>query len=347
MKKNIIGTLVLSCFSTLGITYANIPPTSPLIQPSVQKKLFNQATMTGSNIMLANYFVNLAEMRTISDRMSDLRFGIIDPGFYARTYGGKLEPKSLKQFSNFSIEYYGAQFGFDKTLHQSDHVQWIIGAELGYLHSKNHYKYAHGNNKSFNATLYTTLFTDDHYYLEGFLKYSRIKNNYKFHDDFTGQILKGSNKSNNHISLSLEAGKRWYLSDGNRGWYVEPQVQLIYSKIAKVHFKGPYNLELIGKELNLPLLRAGLLAGYNFDHNDNYYNFYAKINYIRNFKSDIDFTFQDKTKRYSIKKNWCDYAVGATATFNRRHTLGIEAGTANGHCFKENVRFSLSYRYNF
>lgn len=339
-----ITILALSCFS---LSYAQIPPDSPLNHPAVQKRLFNQASTTASNIMLANYFTNFIEMRTISDRTSKIRNDIVDTGFYARIYGGKLEPRSLKQFSNFSIDYYSGQFGYDTTIHQANGTHIIMGAELGYLYGDNHYKYANGDSQSFNASIYSTLFTDNHYYLEGFLKYSHIRNSYKFHDPLSKQLLKNNSKSNNQMMLSLETGKRWYLHKAHQGWYIEPQLQFTYSNIEKTHFKGPYNLELTSQQIKLPLLRAGLMAGYNFEHGNGFYNIYARFNYIRNFKSEIDFAFNNITTRYSIKKHWCDYNVGSNMTFNRQHSFVAEIGTANGNCFKEDLNLSLAYRYSF
>lgn len=147
--------------------------------------------------------------------------------------------------------------------------------------------------------------------------------------------------------LSLEAGKRWYFNHQHRGWYIEPQLQLTYSKVEKTHFKGPYNLELVSQPIRLPLLRTGLLAGYNFDYGDSFYNFYARFNYIRNFKSEINFVFKDVTHKNNIKKHWCDYSFGSNMTFNRRHSAVLEVGTANGNCFKEDLQLILCLSLQF
>lgn len=226
-----------------------------------------------------------SSMTDMMQRMGDIRMGASD-GIWARTYGGKA--KYDKDHAYTSNSFWGAQVGADHALASG----WHIGAAFDYNDGDASYRYGgNGDPKQYLGSLYGTKTFEDGQYLDIVGKFGHTQNDYSVYNA-DGKKLDGKYSANGY-GLSLEYGKRFGSSHG----YVEPQIQLSYSKLGSDDYTGSSNFA--GNEkmfihqdgMDSFIGRLGIAAGKTTERS----SYYLKASVLHEFDGDTSATYTSES----------------------------------------------------
>ena len=288
----------------------------------------------------------LAWRSSITDmmqRMGDIRMGASD-GIWARTYGGKA--KYDKDHAYTSNSFWGAQVGADHALASG----WHIGAAFDYNDGDASYRYGgSGDPKQYLGSLYGTKTFEDGQYLDIVGKFGHTQNDYSVYNA-DGKKLDGKYSANGY-GLSVEYGKRFGSSHG----YVEPQIQLSYSKLGSDDYTGSSNFA--GNEkmfihqdgMDSFIGRLGIAAGKTTDRS----SYYLKASVLHEFDGDTSATYTSEsngtpiTIKQDFGDTWAELALGGTWKIGGSSLFYADITRSFGGDYEMQWKLNAGIRYAF
>ncbi len=282
-------------------------------------------------------------MTDMMQRMGDIRMGASD-GIWARTYGGKA--KYDKDHAYTSNSFWGAQVGADHALASG----WHIGAAFDYNDGDASYRYGgSGDPKQYLGSLYGTKTFEDGQYLDIVGKFGHTQNDYSVYNA-DGKKLDGKYSANGY-GLSLEYGKRFGSSHG----YVEPQIQLSYSKLGSDDYTGSSNFA--GNEkmfihqdgMDSFISRLGIAAGKTTDRS----SYYLKASVLHEFDGDTSATYTSEsngtpiTIKQDFGDTWAELALGGTWKIGGSSLFYADITRSFGGDYEMQWKLNAGIRYAF
>lgn len=282
-------------------------------------------------------------MTDMMQRMGDIRMGASD-GIWARTYGGKA--KYDKDHAYTSNSFWGAQVGADHALASG----WHIGAAFDYNDGDASYRYGgSGDPKQYLGSLYGTKTFEDGQYLDIVGKFGHTQNDYSVYNA-DGKKLDGKYSANGY-GLSLEYGKRFGSSHG----YVEPQIQLSYSKLGSDDYTGSSNFA--GNEkmfihqdgMDSFIGRLGIAAGKTTDRS----SYYLKASVLHEFDGDTSATYTSEsngtpiTIKQDFGDTWAELALGGTWKLGGSSLFYADITRSFGGDYEMQWKLNAGIRYAF
>ena len=282
-------------------------------------------------------------MTDMMQRMGDIRMGASD-GIWARTYGGKA--KYDKDHAYTSNSFWGAQVGADHALASG----WHIGAAFDYNDGDASYRYGgSGDPKQYLGSLYGTKTFEDGQYLDIVGKFGHTQNDYSVYNA-DGKKLDGKYSANGY-GLSLEYGKRFGSSHG----YVEPQIQLTYSKLGSDDYTGSSNFA--GNEkmfihqdgMDSFIGRLGIAAGKTTDRS----SCYLKASLLHEFSGDTSATYTSEsngtptTIKQDFGDTWAELALGGTWKIGGSSLFYADITRSFGGDYEMQWKLNAGIRYAF
>lgn len=282
-------------------------------------------------------------MTDMMQRMGDIRMGASD-GIWARTYGGKA--KYDKDHAYTSNSFWGAQVGADHALASG----WHIGAAFDYNDGDASYRYGgSGDPKQYLGSLYDTKTFEDGQYLDIVGKFGHTQNDYSVYNA-DGKKLDGKYSANGY-GLSVEYGKRFGSSQG----YVEPQIQLSYSKLGSDDYTGSSNFA--GNEkmfihqdgMDSFIGRLGIAAGKTTDRS----SYYLKASVLHEFDGDTSATYTSEsngtpiTIKQDFGDTWAELALGGTWKIGGSSLFYADITRSFGGDYEMQWKLNAGIRYAF
>lgn len=282
-------------------------------------------------------------MTDMMQRMGDIRMGASD-GIWARTYGGKA--KYDKDHAYTSNSFWGAQVGADHALASG----WHIGAAFDYNDGDASYRYGgSGDPKQYLGSLYGTKTFEDGQYLDIVGKFGHTQNDYSVYNA-DGKKLDGKYSANGY-GLSVEYGKRFGSSHG----YVEPQIQLSYSKLGSDDYTGSSNFA--GNEkmfihqdgMDSFIGRLGIAAGKTTDRS----SYYLKASVLHEFDGDTSATYTSEsngtpiTIKQDFGDTWAELALGGTWKIGGSSLFYADITRSFGGDYEMQWKLNAGIRYAF
>lgn len=284
-----------------------------------------------------------SSMTDMMQRMGDIRMGASD-GIWARTYGGKA--KYDKDHAYTSNSFWGAQIGADHALASG----WHIGAAFDYNDGDASYRYGgSGDPKQYLGSLYGTKTFEDGQYLDIVGKFGHTQNDYSV---YNADVKKLDGKySANGYGLSVEYGKRFGSSQG----YVEPQIQLSYSKLGSDDYTGSSNFA--GNEkmfihqdgMDSFIGRLGIAAGKTTDRS----SYYLKASVLHEFDGDTSATYTSEsngtpiTIKQDFGDTWAELALGGTWKIGGSSLFYADITRSFGGDYEMQWKLNAGIRYAF
>lgn len=284
-----------------------------------------------------------SSMTDMMQRMGDIRMGASD-GIWARTYGGKA--KYDKDHAYTSNSFWGAQVGADHALASG----WHIGAAFDYNDGDASYRYGgSGDPKQYLGSLYGTKTFEDGQYLDIVGKFGHTQNDYSVYNA-DGKKLDGKYSANGY-GLSVEYGKRFGSSQG----YVEPQIQLSYSKLGSDDYTGSSNFA--GNEkmfihqdgMDSFIGRLGIAAGKTTDRS----SYYLKASVLHEFAGDTSATYTSEsngtpiTIKQDFGDTWAELALGGTWKIGGSSLFYADITRSFGGDYEMQWKLNAGIRYAF
>ena len=319
---------------------ASVPETS--LKPAPAKPEISSSTDAGANFLNINYLINYAETQTLLQRFGDLRQKNSLGDGWIRGIGGRVDDFASGKLSRFSLSYSGMQFGVDKQIAPETPV--LLGAFMGITHGSAHYASGSGDLNASHAGLYISALANNGLWLDGLVKYSRMKNSFNVRDS-QGAMVNGYGAADSY-SASLEAGKRFNLTPGEQGFYLEPQVQLSYSRQENDRLVASNGLHIDLDGYDSLLGRASGLLGYRLQQQHLQLNLYVKSGIVREFKGDTNYRLNGSPERHSFKGNWWNNGLGVSAQIAGQHVVYLEGDSSTGQQFNQR-QFNAGYRFSF
>ncbi len=282
-------------------------------------------------------------MNDVSKRLGDVRFSSSEKGAWALIEHGKLEYKG--NGLDDSADYTSVQTGYDTELNSG----WIVGGMFQYVKGNPEGALITGDVKNYAVGAYATKVNDDNSYMDIIGKLGRISNDFTV-DNGQGIRVGGDYKANAGL-ISMEYGKR-FMQDS--GFYVEPQGEFTYSRVAGKTFdatstfanntvlhvdQGNYN-SLVG--------RLGLAVGYANEKS----SAYAKLSVSHEFSGDMNTTYRadnqpTKSTHFDGKDTWTTFQLGGTYNVSEDMYVYGNALTTFGGDYKEKYKLNLGVRFKF
>lgn len=295
----------------------------------------------GANFLNISYLMNYAEMQTLMQRMGDVRQGKTGGNVWLRGMDGRFSGFNNGKLSQFSMNYTGYQFGVDKRL--SDDLPIYLGLFMGATEGSPHYRDGDGNTKSEHFGIYGTWLNDAGFYLDGVVKFNRLKNQFNVSDTQNNRIT--GNGVSSGLSGSLEAGKKFSFSDELTGFYLEPQLKLTAGHQDGSSLRASNGLNIKLSSYKSMMGRASVLAGYEVNQSNYKLNTYVKTGVLREFDGDAAYALNGSDEHLSFKGNGWNNGVGASAQISN-HTLFVEADMVDGNRFNQR-QVNAGYRFSF
>lgn len=300
------------------------------------------AADAGANFLNIGYLMNYADTQTLLQRMGDLRQNSDRGNMWIRGFAGKFDSFSGGKLSRFDMDYQGMQIGADKRI--SVETPLFIGGYLGTTTGDPSYASGDGTAKASNLGLYTAYMADNGFYLDAIAKYSNIKNNFNVRDTQNRQVR--GNGNSNGVSLSLEAGQKFNLTQQDSGFYIEPQAQLSYSHQNATDINTSNGLKVTLGSYESILGRASTLLGYELNQGDSKINVYLKTGIVREFEGGVNYQLNGSTESHTFKGNWWNNGIGVSAQVAKQHTFYLDIDSSTGNKFDQR-QINGGYRFSF
>lgn len=314
--------------------------------PASGGKTTSTANAAGSFLNIG-YLTSYIDNQTLLQRLGDLRnseaAGAKSGGLWIREFGGKLTSFSGSKLSGFDMSYTGTQLGIDKKIDVTS-GNLLIGVMAGYTRTNPNYSRGDGDGKNYTAGLYATYLLDNGLYVDSVLKYNSMRNHFNVKDT-AGNAVKGTGKTQG-IMASVEVGKRFWITDNQQGFYLEPQAQLSYGYQSGDSVNSSNGLKVGLSHYNSTLGRASAIIGYQVQ-GENPINVYLKTGIVREMSGGASYRFNDGIKNnHTFRSSWFDNGIGANININKTHNIYAEADYSTGNHF-DNAMLNVGYRYSF
>ncbi|MGL4203930.1 MAG: autotransporter outer membrane beta-barrel domain-containing protein, partial [Enterobacter roggenkampii] len=309
-------------------------PTPPDEKPTTKPELTTSA-VAGGNMLRTGYLLNYAENQTLLQRMGDIRQSQKEGNAWMRAFNGKFDTAQNGQFSQTNLRFTGTQIGFDKRFF--DGIALNTGVLMGETRGNAGFTSGTETLNSHHLGLYATYQNDDGLYLDGIAKWSRQKHNFSVKDSQQQRV--SGNASTTGLSLSVEGGKRFMLSEN---YYLEPQAQVTYGYQTASSATASNGLNIGLERFRSLTGRTSLLAGYEKEGT----NVYVKTGIVREFDGKGKFTLNGTREKLSMNGNVWDNGIGISAQVMPNHTLYLEADRSLGNQFNQS-KVGGGYRFTF
>lgn len=214
----------------------------------------------------------------LNQRLGELRdYGSAASGAWFRWKGGKMESDENGKYT-YKWDYY--QLGGDSTITDADGT-WHYGAALHGTGGETDYRHGSGNLNGLGAAVYASRAAASGWYADFIAYYTHIRNEITLSEK-TNTVY--ADYSTGIAGFSAEYGRKYDLKNN---WFIEPQVQLVYSFAPALGYRYSNGIEVSEKAVHSLIGRAGFRLGRSFyDRNGRQSQIYAKLNVYHEFSGD-------------------------------------------------------------
>lgn len=242
------------------------------------------------------------ETTTITDRMASLRTNPQTYGAWVRWNGGAYDFDDRDLSNDFNTIEVGGDMKVDPN--------WVLGASFSYTKGDGDFAQGETESDAYAGALYALWTHEKGSFLDMVMKTGRISTDFDFYNLKGGATDNGTLDQTGFI-LSVETGHRFALPMNT---FVEPQIQLQYSRLASVDEKTAERRVELDPSISL-IGRVGVMAGLECPNDRG--TVWVKASALRDFKGDVDgmVANADGSSSYEISEeldqNWAELALGA------------------------------------
>ncbi len=323
----------------------------------------NQEIDTIKNIgtSYGQYLAWRADLSDLRHRLGEIRYGA-QSGVWAKAIYDKEKASGLSG-QGFKMETYGAHFGVDKFIQNTEDASWLLGGSLRFAHSdQNNFSAldnGSGDLDAYSAKLYASYMAKNGNYADFVLSAGL------YDQDITGldnQKL-GSVKADYNtfgMGVSAEVGHMFSFDEkvDDRMWYnhyfIEPQAQIAYYFINGKDFDTSTNMHVSQDNVSSLIGRIGVVAGKKFNYGDidnldkRYFQIAARMGFIHEFLGEQTVSLNDNysfdadlggtTFSYGLEGDW---------QFAKHQRFYVNADRETGNNYRKDLSLRVGYRYEF
>lgn len=266
------------------------------------------------------------ELGTVGQRLGELRGQPNKGGLWVRGTSSSYKVETANA-SKFDQDASAISVGGDYTWTATS-AKVYLGAFVGLSQSKQDAAYGtRGKIDSRYAGIYLSYVHDNGLYVDVVNKVGRIDQDVRF-DLPLNRGVYTDGTSHTTYSGSAELGYHWRLADQ---WFIEPQLQGIYSRSSQTSIQG----------------RAGLRAGRDISLADGgTLQPYAKVSYLKQFSHDDTVGFGNTTYDVALPGNRWQMG-GGVAVESGRHRAFVDLQYGHGASVTQEVTANIGYTFRF
>lgn len=289
----------------------------------------NSLMSSAQDLAVASALMWRDQLSTLSDRMGTLRTLPSQYGSWARFTNGRLEGDTVEHDFNT------LEVGFDAKVTDS----FGLGASFSYTKGDSDVAAGQADNNTYTAGVYATYVNDSNCYLDAMFKLGRIDADY---DLVNGAGREKADYMMTGAILGVEAGHRWNIDS----FYVEPQVQVVYSHLREAGFDS--NVRHVEFDvIESFITRVGVTGGMKFGEKG---AAYVGLSYNHDFMGDVEGTYTRNNTRViktELDDNWGEARIGASYEVMNGLNAFADAAATFGGDIDQKWRFNVGARYVF
>lgn len=276
------------------------------------------------------------ETTTITDRLAALRGNTADYGAWVRWNGGayKYDGRGMKN------EFNTIEAGGDVKVSDS----WLLGASFSYTEGEGTLDAGTADSDTYAGSFYALWTGQKGSFVDMVMKAGRLNTDFDFANHDGGGYDKGSIDRTGFI-LGIETGHRFTLP---ANFFVEPQVQFIYSRLSSVdEVTAKRRVEIEASDSLIG--RVGVMAGLNCPNDRG--TVWVKASALRDFRGDVDgvsamadgkapFAFHEE-----LDQNWAELALGADFKVSDNFYAFVDAQKSFGGDIELDWRANVGARF--
>ena len=246
------------------------------------------------------------------------------------------------------MDYWGVQTGYDHKIERKDGKGTVyVGGMVGYSKGQLDDGTGEGSIDSKSIGAYWTHISPNGFYADLVFKYNWMKSDFNTLDS-VGTPVSGKDIDTQGAMGSFELGRRYHFDrKSKQGWYIEPQAQLTVSHQSSSSFTASNGLQVKMDPYLSVQGRVGTHLGYELKSGRNPINAYLKVDWIKEFNGDMNYTLNNSHEETSYKGSWISYGIGLTAQIKDKHNLYLEVERASGDRFDQNWGINAGYRFTW
>ena len=280
------------------------------------KRKLSAVGSTILNMSRANYAQSVY-MDRLDKRRNGMNYINGDDGIWFRMRHDKTGKKDA-----FTVSGNMYEIGYDKKHADRDKKGYHrSGAAVDFMHGNTSYSgvLGSGNTKRTGLWLYDTWFGNKGHYADYIVKWGRIENSF---DVWTK--LRDAKISGTYDNDAYSTGAEWGYKDrfGNSGWFIEPQLQLQYTRVGGADYTTTQGTRAAVDNIDSLIGRSGFRLGRDLDEEKKSV-FYLKADILHEFFGGQDIAVRDKSTEYAKKiisydnsGTWYSVGFGFNMQFN-------------------------------
>lgn len=248
------------------------------------KKSPTGETVLGLSGMASAYAMYMGQLSDLRERLGEIRYGTGTDGLWVRGFTQESRLSGLDGI-DFSQNFYGTSFGYDRLLEQDEKNSWLLGLRGQITRADQRIDGLHdgsGDSRSYGIAAYATWQHRNGWYADTVASWDWYDQNLKTRM-MDGTPVHGSYNTYGG-GISQEAGRTFRFDNG---FFVEPQLQLSWYWMKGRDFTTSNGMDVDQDDMYALTGRAGLVIGKKWDlGEDRFFQPYLKAGVNHEFLGD-------------------------------------------------------------
>lgn len=225
-------------------------------------------TVLGLSGMASAYAMYMGQLSDLRERLGEIRHGTGTDGLWVRGFTQENTLSGLAGI-DFSQNFYGTSFGYDRLVEQNENNKWLFGVRGQLTKADQRIDGLHdgsGDSRSYGLAAYATWQHGDGWYSDTVLSWDW------YDQDLKTRMLDGTRVHGSYNTygggISQEFGRMFRFDDG---FFVEPQLQLSWYWMKGTDFTTSNGMKVEQDDAYALTGRAGLVLGKKWDLDEGRY----------------------------------------------------------------------------
>ena len=270
-------------------------------------------TVLGLSGMASAYAMYMGQLSDLRERLGEIRHGTGTDGLWVRGFTQENTLSGLGGI-DFSQNFYGTSFGYDRLVEQNENNKWLFGVRGQLTKADQRIDGLHdgsGDSRSYGLAAYATWQHGDGWYADTVLSWDW------YDQDLKTRMLDGTRVHGSYNTygggISQEFGRMFRFDDG---FFVEPQLQLSWYWMKGTDFTTSNGMKVEQDDAYALTGRAGLVLGKKWDLDEGrYFQPYIKGGVNHEFAGDQKVTVNDIAFSDDLRGTRIYYGAGFDVQF--------------------------------
>ena len=270
-------------------------------------------TVLGLSGMASAYAMYMGQLSDLRERLGEIRHGNGKDGLWVRGFTEENRLSGLAGI-DFSQNFYGTSFGYDRLVEQNENNKWLFGVRGQLTKADQRIDGLHdgsGDSRSYGLAAYATWQHGDGWYADTVLSWDW------YDQDLKTRMLDGTRVHGSYNTyaggISQEFGRLFRFGEG---FFIEPQLQLSWYWMKGTDFTTSNGMKVEQDDAYALTGRAGLVLGKKWDLDEGrYFQPYIKGGVNHEFAGDQKVTVNDIAFSDDLRGTRIYYGAGFDVQF--------------------------------